>query len=174
MPRPFGSADVIESRRHRALALLDKGFSINEVGRLMDCAPSSVMRWRNARKRGGKSALKVRFSPGRPPKLSPEKRKRLVLLLLQGPMAQGYRTDLWTTARIAELVKRKFKVHYHPDHVGRLMHSLGFSHQKPERRALERNEDAISKWKKKDWPRIKKTPGGWALLSSSSTNPASA
>ena len=162
MPRPRGSADLLEDRRKRALALLDRGYSLNEVGRRIGCAAVSVMRWRDARRRGGAQALKVRFSPGRPWKLEKAARKRLVRLLLQGATGHGWRTNLWTTARIAELVRREFGVEYHGDHIGRLLHSLGWSVQKPERRALERDEPAIERWKQKDWPRIKKTPRGWA------------
>src|SRR6266481_583865 len=116
MPRLKGSADLLEDRRRRALALLDSGESLNEVGRRIGCNPSSVMRWRDARRRGGARALRVRSSPGRPLKLSPMQRKRLEGLLLQGPLAQGYRTNLWTTARIAELIRREFRVRYHRDH----------------------------------------------------------
>jgi len=85
----------------------------------------------------------------------------LVNLLLQGPMMHGYRSNLWTTARIAELIRSQFGIRYHRDHVGRLMHSLNWSPQKPERRALERDEQAIARWQQKDWPRIKKTLRGW-------------
>lgn len=161
MPRPRGSADLLEDRRRRALALLDSGLSLNEVGRRIGCGASSVMRWRNARRQGGQKALRVRFSPGRPPKLDVRQRKRLVGMLLQGAMAHGYRTNLWTTARIAELILHKFGVQYHRDHVGRLLHSLQWSPQQPQRRALERDEKAIERWKQKDWPRIKKTLRGW-------------
>jgi transposase len=164
MPRLKGSADLLEDRRKRALALLDSGCSLNEVGRRIGCNASSVMRWRNTRRRGGAKALRVRYSPGRPLKLDQVQRKGLVDLLLQGPMAHGYRTHLWTTARIAELIQRKFGVQYHRDHIGRLMHSLQWSPQKPERRALERNEKAIQHWKQKDWPRIKKTLRGWVPI----------
>ena len=156
MPRLKGSADLLEDRRKRALTLLDSGYSLNEVGRRIGCNASSVMRWRDARRRGGEKALRVRFSPGRPPRLGRRERSRLVKLLLQGPMSHGYRTNLWTTARIAELIQGEFGVHYHRDHVGRLMHSLQWSPQKPERRALERDEKAIQRWQQKDWPRIKK------------------
>lgn len=162
MPRPKGSADLLEDRRKRALTLLDRGYSLNEVGRRIGCAAVSVMRWRDARRRGGAQALKVRFSPGRPWKLDQAERKRLVRLLLQGATAHGWRTNLWTTARIAELVRREFGVEYHRDHIGRLLHNLGWSVQKPERRALERDEEAIAHWRRRDWPRIKKTPRGWA------------
>ena len=162
MPRPRGSADLLEDRRKRALALLDRGYSLNEVGRRIGCAAVSVMRWRDARRRGGAPARKVRFSPGRPWKLEEAARQRLVRLLLKGATAHGWRTHLWTTARIAELVRREFGVEYHRDHIGRLLHRLGWSVQKPEPRALERDEPAIERWQQKDWPGIKKTPHGWA------------
>lgn len=168
-----GSADMLEHRRRRALALLDEGRSLNEVARLVGSAPSSVMRWRNARRRGGVKALKVRFSPGRPSKLAAPQRRRLVRRLLRGAMACGYQTELWTTGRIAELIEREYGIHYHPDHVGRLMHDLGWSHQKPERRALERNARSIERWKREEWPRVKKTLHGWVPISSLPTNRAS-
>jgi transposase len=170
MPRPKGSADLLEDRRRRALALWDTGLSLNEVGRRIRCAASSVLRWLRARRRGGPNPLRVRFSPGRPPKLRATQRRRLVKLLLQGPTAHGYGTQLWTTARIAALIRREFGVGYHRDHIGRLMHSLNWSHQKPERRAVERDEPAIERWKRKDWPRVKKTLRGWAPTSFSSMN----
>jgi transposase len=170
--RPRGGAAVLEARRHRALRLLDEGRSLHEVGRLIGCAPISVMRWRDAREEGGTAALRVRFSPGRPPKLSGRQRQRLVKLLLQGAIAQGYQTEIWTTSRVATLIRKTFGVRYHRDHVGRLLHALGFTHQKPERRALERNEEAIERWKKEEWRRIKKKPRGWVRTSSSSTSRA--
>jgi transposase len=165
--RPRGSAQVLEHRRRRALALLKDGLSLNGVSRRLACAASSVMRWRNAFRRRGHQAFEVRSSPGRPPKLTSIQQRRLVRLLLQGPLAQGYRTDLWTTARIAEVIQRNFAVRYHPDHVGRLMHKLGWTPQKPESRALQRDEDAVARWKRQEWPRIKKTPRGWVPTSSS-------
>ncbi len=173
MPRPKGSADLLEDRRKRALRFLDLGYSLNEVARRIGCFASSVMRWRNARRRGGAQALQVRFSPGRPWKLKAKQRQRLIALLLQGPLAHGYRTNLWTTARIAELIRRRFGIRYHRAHVGRLMHSLQWSPQKPERRAWERKEAEIERWKKRDWPRVKKTLRGWAPTSYSPTNRAS-
>jgi transposase len=94
-------------------------------------------------------------------------------LLLEGPIAHGYRTNLWTTARIAEVISRKFGVRYHRDHVGRLMHSLRWSPQKPERQALERDEEKIKRWKREVWPRVKKTLRGWAPISYLPTNRAS-
>lgn len=168
--RPRGSADLLEDRRRRALALVDEGLSLNEVGRRIGCSASSVKRWRDARRLGGQKALKVRFSPGRPPKLSRAQGRQLVSVLLEGAMASGYFTQLWTTARVAEVIWKKFRVRYHRDHVGRLLHSLGWSHQKPQKKALERNQVEIRRFLRRDWPAVKKTPSGWVPTSSSSMN----
>jgi len=171
--RPKGSADLIADRRRRALALLDEGLSLNEVARRLVCAPSSVMRWRDLRRKEKDGVFEVRTSPGRPCRLQPRQKKKLARLLVKGAMAHGYRTDLWTTARVAELIAKTFGVTYHRDHVGRLLHGLDFSCQKPERRALERDEEHIERWKREEWPRIKKTPKTWAPTSSSSTKAGS-
>lgn len=143
------------------MELLDTGLSLNEVARRIGCNASSVMRWRNERRQHGEEGLRPKPVPGRPAKLTARQKKRLIPLLLKGAMANGYRTELWTTARIAELIERNFGVTYHRDHVGRLMASLGWSYQKPEKRALQRDEQAIEEWRSKKWPRIKKTLKGW-------------
>jgi transposase len=155
------------------MELLDSGLSLNEVGRRLRCAPISVQRWRDARKAQGTDGLKPLPVPGRPGKLRASQRRKLVKLLVQGALASGYHTDLWTTARVVEVIAQNFGISYHRDHIGRLLHSLGFSWQKPQKRAVERNEAAIEKWKREDWPRIKKTPKRWVHTSPSSTNPAS-
>jgi len=158
---------VLEARRRQALALLKKGHSLQAVGRWVRCAASSVMRWRDAVRRRGERGFRVGASPGRPPKLTTRQRQQLVRVLRRGSLAHGYRTDLWTTPRVAEVIARHFGIRYHPDHVGRLLHRLGWTPQKPERRALQRNEAAIARWKREEWPRVKKTPRGWAPISSS-------
>jgi len=171
--RPVGTPEELERRRHRAVGLVHDGFSLNETARRIGCNASSVMRWRDAFRRDGRKGLKPKPTPGRPPRLTDQQKARLLRYLLEGSMSHGYRTDLWTTLRIAELIARKFAVHYHRDHVGRLLHSLNWSCQKPDRRALQRDEAAIEQWKCRDWPRLKKTPRGWGPISPSSTNPAS-
>jgi transposase len=171
--RPSGSAELIEARRRQALRLLDEGYTLAEVGRMTDSAASSVMRWRDARVRGGSQALKVRPTPGRPPALNDAQRQRIIKRLMKGAMANGFTTQLWTTSRVAAVIHQCCKVQYHRSHVARLLHDFGFSCQKPERRALERDEARIEEWKRKDWPQVKKTLRGWVRTSSSSTNPAS-
>jgi len=164
--RPYGSPSTLEKRRRRALKLLAEGLSLHEVAARIGCHASSVMRWRNTRDRFGEDALKPKPVPGRPQRLNSAQKNRLVQLLSEGAMVQGYRTDLWTTARIAELVEKHFRVRYHRDHIGRLLHSMGWSYQKPERRALQRDEQAIEEWKRTKWRQIKKKPQGWAPTSS--------
>jgi transposase len=129
MPRPKVPAEQIEARRRQALQLLEKGYSLNQVGRIIGSAPSSVMRWRETLQAGGEEALKVRFSPGRPPSLSATERAKLVEQLLRGAMANGFDSDLWTTERVAILIQRYCQAQFHRSHVVRLMHDLGFECQ---------------------------------------------
>lgn len=149
------------------MRLLSEGRSLREVARMVGCEASSVMRWRDAKAKGGEAALRVRRSPGRPRRLTEAQRRRLVNKLLRGAMACGYGTELWTTGRVAEVIEQMFGVHYDRDHVGRMLHGLGWSHQKPARRALERNEEAIEQWKDERWPVVKKKLRGWVPISSS-------
>jgi transposase len=120
------------------------------------------MRWRDARGEFGDEGLKPKPASGRPPKLTDAQRKRLVRLLLKGAIAHGYTTELWTTVRIAEVIEEEFGVHYHRAHIGRLMASLGWTYQKPKRRAIQRDENKIEEWKRRQWPRIKKGLRVWA------------
>ena len=102
----------------------------------------------------------ARPASGRPPKLPMRLRPRLEKLLLRGAEAAGYAQDLWTCPRIAQLIGREFNVHYHVAHVGRLLRRLGWTPQRPRRRARERDDEQIQRWTKVDWPRIKKKPVG--------------
>ena len=162
--RPYGSAKQLEKRRRKAMKYLDEGLTLHEAARRIGCDPSSVMRWRDARKKHGDKGLAPKEVPGRPAKLTQSQKWKLLKILVKGAIANGYRTDLWTTARIAEVIEKTFGVKYHRDHIGRLMKSLGWSWQKPKKQALEGNEEAIEKWKSEEWPRIKKTPRTWAPI----------
>jgi len=156
--RPKGSAAELEVRRRIAGRLLAEGKGIREVSRLVRASPSSVERWKQALDRGGEAALRSKPHPGAVPRLSLRQKERLKRVLLKGPVSAGYPTDLWTCPRVAKMIERRFGVRYHPDHVWRLLQSLGWSCQKPERRARERDEAAIRQWREVEWPRIKKRP----------------
>jgi len=156
--RPKGSKAELEARRVRAIAMLQEGLGVCEVADRVGVWPGSVSRWKQAYKRAGREGLEAKRHPGSKPKLKREDRQRLAQLLLQGPLAHGYKTDLWTLRRVAEVVQKQFEVSYHPGHVWRLLRSMNWSCQKPERRAREREEEAIRRWHKQDWPGIKKSP----------------
>jgi transposase len=164
---------MLEERRRKIIAFLKRNLSLHEIARRLGCHASSVMRWRNAFRSKGPEGLKAKPASGRPPKLSAPQQQRLVRLLAQGAVAHGYRTELWTTQRITDLVEQQLGVRYHRNHVGKLLHRLGWSHQKPELRAVERDEAAIQAWKQTVWPRVKKTPRGGRPTSSFSTKAAS-
>ena len=171
--RPTGSGEELERRRRRALSLLNEGLLPVEVARRVGVDRRSVRRWKAAARKGGQEAVRSRPTPGRPTKLSARNRRRLETVLLRGAQTAGFPTDLWTCPRVAEIIHRRFGVRYHVHHVGRLLHALGWSPQKPRRRAIERDEAAIQRWVKEDWPRIKKTPPAAGRRSSSATKPAS-
>jgi transposase len=163
----------LEARRRRVIALLKQKRSLHEIARRLGCHASSVLRWRNALGSGGPDALKAKPASGRPSRLTAKQKGRLVRLLAKGAMAQGYRTELWTTQRITALIEHHLGITYHRNHVGKLLHTMGWSHQKPESRTVERDKTAIAEWTRTVWPRVKKPPRGWQPISSLSTNPAS-
>jgi transposase len=156
--RPFGSPAQLEDRRLHAISLLEKGLQPVDIARKLKVDRRSVRRWKSSFLKAGKSAIKAKPAPGRPPRLDARGKRKLERELLRGAQQAGYPTDLWTCPRIAKLVRLQFKVEYHVHHIPRLLRSLGWSPQKPEKRARERDEKVVQKWIKEDWVRIKKKP----------------
>lgn len=150
----------MQRKRERAAELLAQDVTQTEIARILDVDARSVRRWKHDLRFGGKAALRAVPASGRPPKLSPVQRRRLEKHLLKGAQAAGFPTDLWTCPRVAEHIERSFGVRYHVDHVGRLLHSMNWSPQKPTRKAVERDEEGIRQWVKHVWPAIKKKPAG--------------
>lgn len=156
--RPPGSPRTLERRRRRAIELLEQGLQPVEVASQLGVDRRSVRRWKAAYRSGGETAIRAQPAPGRPSALDDKARARLERILLKGAKAAGFPTDLWTCPRVAEVIAERFGVEYHVDHIGRLLRGMGWSPQKPTRRAVERDEEAIRRWAKTDWPRVKKTP----------------
>jgi transposase len=159
--RPPGTPRQLEKRRRRAVKLLESGQSVSVVARQVGAAVSSVFRWWQTYRRKGPRGLEPKPTPGRPPRLVPAEKRLLVKLLTRGALHAGYRTDLWTLPRVAELIHQEFGVRYHPAHVSKVLTAMGWSCQKPERRAVERDEAAIARWRREEWPRIKKRRSTW-------------
>ena len=156
--RPSGTPQELEQRRVRAMRLLSEGFSPVEVARQIGVDRRSVRRWKASARKGGAEAVVAKPASGRPRRLSKRDLTRLRRMLIKGAQAAGLPTDLWTCPRVAWLIQREFDIQYHPAHVSRVLHGLGFSPQKPTRRAVERDEERIRAWVEQDWPRVKKTP----------------
>jgi transposase len=117
----------------------------------------SVRVWYRRWCAGDEALLEVK-ARGRQARLTSEQLEQLQQELLRGPTAHGYHTELWTLERIAAVIRRSFHISYHPAHVSKVLHALGWSCQKPERRAKERNETRIRQWLHEDWPLLKKGP----------------
>lgn len=159
----------MEKRRKKAAALFNKGWSAPEVARHFEVARQVAYRWKDAWEQGGKAGLASKGPAGRKPRLTGEQTQQVTEALLAGPGALGYKTNLWTLPRVAALIEDLTGVRYHPGHVWRLMGASGFSCQRPERRAVERDEKAIRRWQRVEWPALKKRPASKGEPSYSST-----
>ena len=159
--------EVLEQRRFEAARLLRKGLRQAEVARQVGVHRQSVSRWAKQLAEGGKASLKKAGRAGRKPRLSPADLRRVERGLKRGPQALGYGTGLWTARRVAKLIEQECGVKYHPGHVWRILRDLGWSVKRPIGRAVERDEQAIQRWKEKRGPVLKKTPRAKAERSSS-------
>lgn len=159
----------LEKRRQKAARLFAKECSAPEVARRLGVARQVAYRWQQVWKQGGKAALASKGPAGPKPKLSAAQTQQVTEALLAGPRAHGYKTALWTLPRVAGLIEDLTGIRYHPGHVWRLLGASGFSCQRPERRAVERDEPAIRRWKRVVWPALKKRPANKGERLSSST-----
>jgi transposase len=147
---------ALERRRLKAAKLLSKGLSQAEVARRVGTSRQSVSQWSATLEQNGKQALKRR-KLGRPPQLSAAQCGELGKMLVAGALAHGFATELWTLSRVARLIEERFGIRYSSGHIWHLLRRLNFSCQKPARRALQRDEAAIERWKPQRWPALKKT-----------------
>jgi transposase len=151
--RTKGTAAELERRRRRAVELVEQGESPTLVARILGVHPTSIHRWRRmARQPHG---LDARPTPGAAPRLSDDQLQQLEQLLLQGAKAHGWPNQLWTADRVARLIRERFHVTHHPEHVRKILkHRLGWTSQKPKRKARERNDKEVERWKGDELPRI--------------------
>jgi transposase len=153
MSRPLGTAAELERRRRQAVDAVHQGESPETVARVVGVNRASMYRWLAAARQP--DGLAAKLHAGSAPRLSPDQLRRLDELLRQGAQAHGWPNRLWTCARIAEVIRRTFNVTLHHDHVGRMLRvRMGWSPQKPRRRARERDQAAIDYWKARQFPQI--------------------
>ncbi len=163
-----------ERVRLEAAELIEAGASDREVARRFRVSRMSANRWRRALAAGGREALATKGAGGAKCKLTPAQLAELELVLDGGPAACGYADQCWTLARIAEQVWQRFGVGYTLAGMDVLLHRLGWSVQVPARRAAERDEEKIARWREETWPVIKGRRRTWAPGSASRTSPARA
>jgi len=142
--RTKGSSAELESRRRTAVRLLTKGMTLRAVAEAVGSAPSSVQRWKEALKAGRTEALKAKPHPGSKPKFNDRQNRRLVTILKWGPRKARYPTELWSCRHVAEVIEKEFGVTYHVNYIPDVLRGLGWSLQKSEQRAHERDEAAIA------------------------------
>src|SRR3954471_18608456 len=147
--------DWREWRRFRALQLRERGWFQRHIATALGVTEDAVSRWLVRARDGGPEALRSRTSPGRPPKLSPPQKRLIPELLWHGAEAYGFRGEVWTCGRVAKVIEEEFGVAYHPGHVSRLLKQLRWTPQTPIRRASQRDEAAIARWRAEAWPRLR-------------------
>ena len=131
---------------------------LKEIAVALGVSEGAVSQWLKRGREAGVEALKAHPPTGMTPRLTAEQKGQLPALLAKGAQAYGFRGEVWTASRVAEVIVRTFGVRYHRDHVGKLLREAGWSRQKPIERASQRNEEAIKKWGEERWPAIKKKP----------------
>ena len=145
-------------RRAEAIRLLEAGgMKQVEIARHLGVTEAAVSKWKRQLAEEGPQALRLRKATGRPPKLDEAAKQELIKKLEAGAIAAGYPTEQWTQARVKQVIEREYGVVYHQNYISRLLDDLGWSVQKPDPRAIERDEDLIRAWLSRDWPRIKKS-----------------
>jgi transposase len=150
--------DWKEGRRRRAWELREQGWKQKDIAAALGVSKGAVSQWFKRAKSEGVEALRRHPAPGRQPKLAAEQLTQVPALLAKGAEAFGFRGQVWTTGRVAAVIKREFGVSYHPAHCSRLLRRLRQSVQKPVQRASQRDEAVIQRWKEQRWPALKKKP----------------
>ena len=154
--RSKGSPTELEHRRQLAIQRSLEGYSADEIARFLGISPRTVWRWLASFRDRGPVGLAARPIPGRPRKLNLIQEKIALRWLHGSPTEHGFTTELWTAARLAQLIEEEFRIRFNPRSLSAWLKDRGFTPQKPERVPRERDPGAIAAWLASDWPRIKK------------------
>jgi transposase len=134
------------------LFLKRRGWYQRDIAEALDVSEEAVSRWLARARADGPESLRARPAPGHPPRLTPDQVRSIPEFLWHGPEAYGFRGQVWTCARIAKVIEWEFGTRYHKDHVGRLLKGLRWTPQQPIKRAIQRDEAAIGRWRDEVWP----------------------
>ena len=150
-------------KRLRAGRMLLSGKGCAEVAAAVGVARQTLYTWKRLLDEGGIDALRAVPERGRPAQLDEQQLAAVRAALLQNPTEHGFGTELWTLKRVGAVIERLHGVRFGQTQVWRILGALGFSPQKPDKRAIERNPDGVRGWKRSTWPRLKKKPGEKAV-----------
>lgn len=154
--RSKGSPLELEHRRILGVRRLLEGYSADEVAAFLDVAPRTVWRWWHRFQRQGWEGLVAPSIVGRPPKLTPTQTKIVLRWLRENPSEHGFATELWTAARLCQLIQEEWGIALHPRYFTTWLRAHGYTPQRPQRIPRERDPEAIAAWLAQDWPRLKK------------------
>jgi transposase len=143
-------------KRLRAGRMLLAGKGCAEAAEAVGVARQTVYTWKALLDEGGIDALRAVPAPGRPARLDDAQLAQVRAALLQSPTEHGFGTELWTLKRVGIVINKLHGVHFGQTQVWRILGALGFSPQKPDKRAFERDEGAVRAWKRRTWPALKK------------------
>jgi transposase len=146
--------EVLEERRRIAARMFERGMASQEIAEIVQTHPQTVRAWRRVYEAGGWEALKAKPHFGPRCRLTDEQKQQYLQLLQQPPGEYGYGEGPWTTKRMARLIGDRFGVHYSHDHIGVILHELGYSWQMPAKQARERDEAKVQTWRQETWPSI--------------------
>lgn len=152
------SQNVREFRRLRAVELYEQGWRPIRIAEVLGVTRGAVSQWLKRYQEEGIEALRYKKVSKKPCRLSQSQKGELVDMLSQGAENFGYAGQIWTQARVGELIERKFGVCYHLNHVGKILKACGWTCQKPVLRASQRNDEAVRQWCAERWPELKKKP----------------
>ena len=159
MRRP-GFKEELERQRRLGVSHVLAGYRQRGVARFLGGHPSSVCRWMKAYRRGGDGALAGRDPSGRPRKLTRRQERQVLGWFRRSPTSFGFPTELWTAARVARVIYRKWRIKFHPRYLSQWLAERRITPQKPRFRAREQDEDEVQRWLREEWPRIKKVRRG--------------
>jgi transposase len=157
--KPRRTKAELEARRRLAVRKVNEGRSQKDVADFLGVHPVTVAKWVAAYRASGDDGLAARPTPGRPRFLTPDQEAQVLAWLVRKPTAFGFRTDLWTAARVAQLIRERFGVAYHPNYLREWLSNRDHSPQKPARRPRQRNPVEIDRWLSDDYPLLEKKSG---------------
>jgi transposase len=158
--RTHGTASELERRRLLAVDRVRSDYTHQEVADFFGVCRQTVTKWMKAYREKGRKGLKAKPHPGRVPKLTAKQEREVISWFARSPTEFGYATELWSGPRVANLIRRKFRVKFHPRYVNQWLAQRRITSQKPERRARERDDREVRRWLREEWPRIKKVLRG--------------